>query len=84
MYEKVAWIVAGLFAGGAVLLSIRLIYSHLKHFTQPLIQSKVCIYSLFPCFLSFKRWVDRGDFVDGSDLRCRFMDISTIQGKKGR
>ena len=39
--HQVAWIVAGVFAVGAVAVSLRLIVHHNRHFTQPKIQRKI-------------------------------------------
>jgi hypothetical protein len=40
--QRVVWGVAGLFVLASVILSAKLIQSHSKNFTKPIIQSKVC------------------------------------------
>ena len=77
--QRIVWAIAGIFVFTAVFVSIKLIRSHLQHFTKPIIQSKVkqtwvcdrlsapqeCHVTL-PFTLAF---LDRGHLVDGSYLR---------------
>lgn len=39
--QRAVWAVAGLFVAASVVASVTLIRGHLRHFSQPIVQSKV-------------------------------------------